>query len=272
MELLGVICRWHHREHMPIREIERRTGLSRNTIRKYLQSNTVELRFKVPERPSRLDPYADKLAEWLRVEAGKSRKAMNESGLARLAHASAVLRPGAERLPSGPDDLGQCGRRIERRRRCVESRPSSGKRTPACSTTRRPDGPRRARSLAGRPAGRRGGSPSRRRGSSAAFSCPCSGRPCDARYRPRASADASAAPDESGPFPRYCDRMLSTATLAGTAALVGDPARASMLALLTDGCALTAKELATGAGITAQTASGHLARLTGAGLLAMERQ
>ena len=45
MELLSVIRRWHHREHMPIREIARRTGLSRNTIRKYLRSNTVEVRF-----------------------------------------------------------------------------------------------------------------------------------------------------------------------------------------------------------------------------------
>ena len=71
MELLSVIRRWHHREHMPIREIERRTGLSRNTIRKYLRSNTVEVKFKVPERPSRLDPFADKLTAWLRVEAGK---------------------------------------------------------------------------------------------------------------------------------------------------------------------------------------------------------
>jgi len=32
-----VIRRWHFRERMPIREIERRTGLSRNTIRKYLR-------------------------------------------------------------------------------------------------------------------------------------------------------------------------------------------------------------------------------------------
>lgn len=30
--------------------------------------------FKVPERPSKLDPYADKLSGWLRIEAGKSRK------------------------------------------------------------------------------------------------------------------------------------------------------------------------------------------------------
>jgi transposase len=74
MELLSVIRRWHHRDHIPIREIERRTGLSRNTIRKYLRSNAVEVKFKVPERPSRLDPFADKLSGWLRVEAGKSRK------------------------------------------------------------------------------------------------------------------------------------------------------------------------------------------------------
>ena len=36
MEVLSVIRRWHYREHLPIREIGRRTGLSRNTIRKYL--------------------------------------------------------------------------------------------------------------------------------------------------------------------------------------------------------------------------------------------
>ena len=74
MELLSVIRRWHHRDCIPIREIERRTGLSRNTIRKYLRADAVEVRFKVPERPSRLDPFADKLSEWLRVEAGKGRK------------------------------------------------------------------------------------------------------------------------------------------------------------------------------------------------------
>ncbi len=66
--------------------------------------------------------------------------------------------------------------------------------------------------------------------------------------------------------------MLSTSMFAETAALVGDPARANMLGALMDGRALTAKELAQAAGITPQTASGHLAQLTRAGLLAMERQ
>lgn len=74
MALLSVIRHWHFRDGMPIREIERRTGLSRNTIRKYLRADSVEPKFKVPDRPSKLDPFAEKLAGWLKIEAGKSRK------------------------------------------------------------------------------------------------------------------------------------------------------------------------------------------------------
>src|SRR5579863_3794580 len=66
--------------------------------------------------------------------------------------------------------------------------------------------------------------------------------------------------------------MLTTSALAETAALVGDPARAAMLMVLMDGRALTASELARAAGVTPQTASGHLARLAAAGLLAGQRQ
>jgi DNA-binding transcriptional ArsR family regulator len=66
--------------------------------------------------------------------------------------------------------------------------------------------------------------------------------------------------------------MTSTTDFAETAALAGDPARASMLLALMDGRALTAGELASVAGVTPQTASGHLARLVGAGLLAVETQ
>src|SRR5438105_13347288 len=66
--------------------------------------------------------------------------------------------------------------------------------------------------------------------------------------------------------------MFSIAAFAETAALAGDPARANMLMALMDGRALTASELARAAGITPQTASGHLARLTQAGLLAAHRQ
>lgn len=66
--------------------------------------------------------------------------------------------------------------------------------------------------------------------------------------------------------------MPSTARIASVAALLGEPARAAMLQAMMDGRALTATELAGVAGITPQTASSHLARLTDAGLLAMEKQ
>ena len=74
MDLLSVIRRWSFRDRMPIREISRRTGLSRNTIRKYLRSEVVEPQFQVSGRPSKLDPFAEKLSDWLRTEAKKSRK------------------------------------------------------------------------------------------------------------------------------------------------------------------------------------------------------
>jgi DNA-binding transcriptional ArsR family regulator len=66
--------------------------------------------------------------------------------------------------------------------------------------------------------------------------------------------------------------MTTTATFASIASLAGDPARAGMLHALMDGRALTASELARAAGVTAQTASGHLARMTAAGLLSVEKQ
>ena len=74
MELLSVIRRWHYRDRFSIREISRRTGLSRNTVRKYLRTDSVEPKFRVPERASKLDPYAAKLSQMLRQEAVKSRK------------------------------------------------------------------------------------------------------------------------------------------------------------------------------------------------------
>lgn len=88
MDLLSVIRRWHFRQHVPIREIKRRTGLSRNTIRKYLRADTVEPKFKVPDRPGKLAPFADKLTGWLRQEAGKSRK---QKRTAKQMHADLVV-------------------------------------------------------------------------------------------------------------------------------------------------------------------------------------
>jgi len=71
---LSVIRRWALRERLSIREIARRTGLSRNTIRKYLRSDDKEPSYAKRESVSQLDPFADKLAQWLKTEASKNRK------------------------------------------------------------------------------------------------------------------------------------------------------------------------------------------------------
>ncbi|MFC6462166.1 IS21 family transposase [Paracoccus aerius] len=74
MGLLNIIRRMHLRQKLSVREIARRTGLSRNTITKHLAADTIEPKFATPDRPSKLDPFAEKLAGWLKTEAGKSRK------------------------------------------------------------------------------------------------------------------------------------------------------------------------------------------------------
>jgi DNA-binding transcriptional ArsR family regulator len=66
--------------------------------------------------------------------------------------------------------------------------------------------------------------------------------------------------------------MKEGPNISFVAALVGAPARANMLCALMDGRALTATELAQEAGVTAQTASAHLAKLPSGGLLTEEKQ
>ena len=59
---------------MSIREISRRTGLARNTVKKHLRSDEAEPKYPRRVSSSKLDPYAEKLATWLVIEATKSRK------------------------------------------------------------------------------------------------------------------------------------------------------------------------------------------------------
>lgn len=66
--------------------------------------------------------------------------------------------------------------------------------------------------------------------------------------------------------------MGDTDMLSNVAALLGEPARTRILTALLTGRAMTAKELAYFAGVTAATASSHLSRLVGGHLLVMEKQ
>ena len=72
--LVSVIRRWHLREGVSIREIVRRTKLSRNTIRKYLADGALEPKYPKRSSPSKLDPYAEILSSWLLRESTRSRK------------------------------------------------------------------------------------------------------------------------------------------------------------------------------------------------------
>ena len=66
--------------------------------------------------------------------------------------------------------------------------------------------------------------------------------------------------------------MRDATDLASLTALIGEPARARMLTALMSGIALTATELAAEAGVMPSTASSHLAKLTAANILAIDKQ
>ncbi|MEO5867299.1 MAG: helix-turn-helix transcriptional regulator [Sphingomonas sp.] len=64
---------------------------------------------------------------------------------------------------------------------------------------------------------------------------------------------------------------VTVSSLSEIAALVGDPGRTNMLLALLDGLPLTARQLADVAGVMPQTASGHIAKLSSAGLIVIDR-
>lgn len=74
MDLLSVIRRWRYRDGLAIREISRRTGLSRNTVRKYLANGEIEPKYPARQSTSKLDPFAEMLASWLARESKRNRK------------------------------------------------------------------------------------------------------------------------------------------------------------------------------------------------------
>jgi hypothetical protein len=72
--LLSVMRRGHFREGLGIRAIARRTGLSRNTVKKYLAEGILEPQYPRRMSPSKLDAFAERLTAWLEGEQSKGRK------------------------------------------------------------------------------------------------------------------------------------------------------------------------------------------------------
>ncbi|MFZ6732700.1 hypothetical protein ACO0LG_12320 [Undibacterium sp. Ji42W] len=74
MALLGSSRRWHIRDQIPLQEITRRLGISRNTVRRYLRSEVTEPAYAERKTASDIDKYAIQLSSWLKTAAGKNRK------------------------------------------------------------------------------------------------------------------------------------------------------------------------------------------------------
>lgn len=75
MGMLAKIRRMKFREQLSVREIARRTGLSRNTVRNWLrQEGMTEPRYPTRVRRSLLDPYKEQLQTWLHSDSHRAKR------------------------------------------------------------------------------------------------------------------------------------------------------------------------------------------------------
>ncbi|GAC1603867.1 MAG: hypothetical protein NVS3B2_08740 [Ramlibacter sp.] len=72
---LAKIRRLHLRDGVPIKEIERRTGMARNTIKTWLRKGQmVEPKYPARVVASKLDGSAQTLATWLKADARRGKR------------------------------------------------------------------------------------------------------------------------------------------------------------------------------------------------------
>lgn len=75
MGILAKIRRMHIRDGLSLREIARQTGLSRNTLRRWLrQAEVVEPKYPARKNKSVLDPWADQLRQWLQTDSHRTKR------------------------------------------------------------------------------------------------------------------------------------------------------------------------------------------------------
>jgi transposase len=58
--ILNIIRRWHFRDHVSLREIAKRLGISRNTVRRYIRAGATLPAYPERHSPSKLDGFAAK--------------------------------------------------------------------------------------------------------------------------------------------------------------------------------------------------------------------
>ena len=75
MELLGKVRRMHYRDGLSRSEIARRTGLSRNTVKKWLTApEAVEPRYRRVQAPGKLAPFHGALLQALEADARRPKR------------------------------------------------------------------------------------------------------------------------------------------------------------------------------------------------------
>ena len=75
MGMLAKIRRMHFRDGMSLREVARRTGLSRNTVRNWLrQPEVTEPKYPARRTVSKVDGWAELLRTWLRTDSHRAKR------------------------------------------------------------------------------------------------------------------------------------------------------------------------------------------------------
>ena len=84
MEMIGKVRRMHVRDKKSVREIARVTGLSRNTVAKWLQAPVTERpKYRRAAQPTLLRPFHDTIVQALLADA---RRPKRERLTARVLH------------------------------------------------------------------------------------------------------------------------------------------------------------------------------------------
>ena len=75
MVMYAKIRRMYYREHLSINEIQRRTSLSRNTIKKWLKApNDSAVKYQRAKKPGKLTSFESRLLLSLEADAHRSKK------------------------------------------------------------------------------------------------------------------------------------------------------------------------------------------------------
>lgn len=75
MNMLGRVRRLYHRDGLSLSEIERRTGLTRKTLRKWLKTaEVVEPKYTRQRSGNKIAPYAEQLVQMLEVDARRTKR------------------------------------------------------------------------------------------------------------------------------------------------------------------------------------------------------